>query len=723
MAKKTLIIAEKPSVGRDIAKVIAPDFDNKKNYLENDELVISWSIGHLLTLAEPARYDKKYKFWRKANLPILPEDFKITPISSKHSKEQLKVLVDLIRRDDVDTVVNACDAGREGELIFAYIYSYSKTKKPVQRLWLSSMARQAIKDSWNNLKPASDFTSLEAAARSRAESDWLVGINATQMATLQLSKLCLDTVSLGRVQTPTLAILAAREKEIQDFIPEPYWLVSADLQTLDSAATSFLGKYERGKKLTTKEEAEKLVNECSGKEAKIIDIKEKKTSEKPPKLFDLTWLQREAGNQFGFTAKRTLAVAQSLYENKKAITYPRTNSVYLVSDLAEHVSDYAKKIASPELKDAAKRLEDISPENFKEIFNDSKVADHHAIIPTLEDFDVSSFDESEKKLFDLIQRRTLAAFGEEAAALSTTITTEISGHKFHTSGKVYQKLGWRAVYSFSKKDDVILPELKTGDTVSNKKVAFEEKETSPPKRYSDASLLAAMQSAGKDLDDEELREQMKEAGIGTPATRAATIERLIEVEYIEREGKSFRVTPKGMLVVNLLSNDKKSSRLLSPELTGAWEKKLYEMEENEIKRSDFISSMKDFTKELLTGIETIKPPEDLVREAAKKETLGPCPHCGNPVVENKRGYSCWSKDDPGCGYTLWKRVSGKNLSKETIQELYKTGRTAEAVKDFRSKKGRNFDARLKVNYDKQAKKTTIVFDEDWAQEKPESKQT
>src|SRR3954466_6075817 len=546
---KTLIIAEKPSVGRDLTRALPGTFSKHEGYLESDEHVVTWAVGHLVQLAEPDEYDAKYKKWRMADLPIVPDEFRLE-VRDERSRKQFTVISKQLKRADVDDVVNACDAGREGELIFAWTYEKAGAKKPVQRLWLSSMTLKAIKDAFARLRPASEFDRLEQAARSRSEADWIVGMNATRAATIRLRSSFDGAVSLGRVQTPTLAIIARREEEIRAFVPEPYWLVDATFENLDDPRR-YGGRYHAGSqpRLKTLEEAEAIVAEVRDGRGEIPKRQKTKRSEKPPLLYDLTSLQRAANTRFGFSARRTLSAAQRLYEEHKVLTYPRTNSRFLPSDMIGEIKPIASLVGThKEYARGAAYVTGLDVLPLGRVINDAKVTDHHAIIPTNAEHRIDRMSDDDRRVYDLVVRRFLAVFHPDAVFENTRLETVVAERVFRTSGRVLIEAGWRGVYGeesldadrASDDDDSVsqqLPKLERGEDVSTESVAAEEKVTKPPRRYSDASLLAAMETAGKLVDDDEMREAMKDSGIGTPATRAAIIERLIDVGYIEREGR------------------------------------------------------------------------------------------------------------------------------------------------------------------------------------------
>jgi DNA topoisomerase III len=709
---KTLVIAEKPSVGRDLAAALPGSFKTSqdKTFIEGDDYVITWAVGHLVGLAAPDEYDPKLKKWRFADLPILPERFKLVPNDEK-SRKQLKAVHKLIARDDVDQIVNACDAGREGELIFAYLYETSGATKPVQRLWLSSMTRKAIEEAFERLRPGEEMQRLEAAARSRSEADWVVGMNATRAASIRLRAAFDGAVSLGRVQTPTLALVARREEEIRAFKPEPYWLVEAAF--LADPDRAYRGRYLGGKRID-EELAARIVEECREGAGEITKLEKKEERERPQLLYDLTSLQRHANTLFGFSARRTLAAAQRLYEEHKAITYPRTSSRYLPSDQIPEIKPTAELVGhNDQYRRASEYVVSLDELPLGRVVNDEKVDDHHALIPTKAEHDLSRMGSDEVKVYDLVAKRFLSVFHPEAVFERTRVETTVREHVFRTSGRRLLEAGWKAVYGEEADDgqrgdddtggDQMLPKLEQGEAVKVTEVESLRKETQPPRRFTEASLLGAMETAGKDIEDAELREAMKESGIGTPATRAAIIERLIDVGYIERDGRALVATDKGIQVIRLLG----SHPLTSPELTGDWERRLGLIEQGEDSRPAFMDDIAKFATETVAELDKLK---DVKIERAN---LGPCPVCGRDVIENRKGYSCWSREDPGCGFVIWKKKAGKILPVSVVKELMATGKTEKQVTGFRGRSGRTFRAKLKLEQGDDGK-WRVEFDEEWA---------
>ena len=721
----TLVVAEKPSVGRDIASALPGSFKQAKDktYLEGDDYLITWAVGHLVGLAEPEAYDPKLKKWRFADLPIVPEKFKLVP-NDERAKKQLNAIHRLMAREDVDVVVNACDAGREGELIFAYVYETAKVKKPVQRLWLNSMTRKAIEEAFTHLRPGEEMAQLEAAARSRSEADWLVGMNATRAASIRLRAAFDGAVSLGRVQTPTLALLVKREQAIRDFKPEPYWLVEAKFSADESRR--YAGRYLGGKRIA-EDEAAKIVREVEGQQGEITKLEKKEERELPQLLYDLTTLQRHANTLHGFSARRTLAAAQRLYEEHKAITYPRTNSRYLSGDLVAEIKPTAELVGhNQQYRKGAEYVVALESLPLGRVVNDEKVTDHHALIPTRSEHDLSKMGGDELKIYDLVAKRFLAVFHPEAVFERTRVETTVATHAFRTSGRVLLVAGWKAVYGAEVDSgeaadddtggDQLLPKLEQGEQVQTDVVESLRKETQPPRRFTDASLLGAMETAGKDIEDVELREAMKDSGIGTPATRASIIERLISVGYIEREGRALVATEKGMQVIKLLGEH----ALTSPGLTGEWEHRLGRIEHGDESREGFMSDIAKFAQDTIEELDKLKGVK------IERANLGACPVCGRDVIENRKGYSCWSREDPGCGFVIWKQKAGKTLPPSVVKELIESlrlsieagedppvGRTTKPVTGFRSRAGRSFRAKLALQQNDEGK-WRVEFDEDWA---------
>ncbi len=723
------MIAEKPSVGRDLAKILTGPFAKGEGFLEGPDHVITWAVGHLVQLADPEEYDPKFKKWRMADLPIVPPRFKLV-VRDERSKKQMSVVNKQLHRKDVGEVINACDAGREGELIFAYLFEKAKADKPVRRLWLSSMTGSAMRDAFSRLRPAAELQSLEQAARSRSEADWIVGMNSTRAATIRLRSSFDGAVSLGRVQTPTLAIVARREEEIRAFKPEPYWLVDARFEPSGDGGRTYGGRYHAGAKprVATEAQARAIVAAVSDRPGSITKVEKRKQIEKAPMLYDLTSLQREANTRFGFSARRTLGAAQRLYEEHKALTYPRTNSRFLTTDMVEEIKPTAEIVGRrAEYREAAGYVTGLDLLPLGRVVDDAKVTDHHAIIPTRADHLLEKMNDDDRRIYDMVARRFLAVFHPDAILENTRVETTVAEHVFRTRGKVLVFPGWRAVYlampdsakasaaaepkaaSGEDEDELEsgeLPKLEQGEPTRTLEVGDLAKMTKPPRRYTDASLLGAMETAGRLVDDEELREAMKDSGIGTPATRASIIERLIDVGYLERDGRALVATEKGRNVIRLLGEH----ALTSPDLTGSWEHRLGRIESGEEERSRFMEDIAGFARETIEELDA-----KLKDVRIPRANLGPCPVCGHDIVENRKGYSCWSRDDPGCGFVIWKAKAGKTLPLVVARELIATGRTVKPVTGFKGRSGRSFRAKLALMQTEDGKWRT-EFDEPWARE-------
>jgi DNA topoisomerase III len=689
-----LIVAEKPSVGRDIANALGRH-RRGRGALVGEGWTVTWALGHLAELAPPDAYGEQYKKWRLEILPILPERFKVR-VNHK-TREQFAVVKGLLQDPSVTEVVNACDAGREGELIFAYLYGLSRCKKPVSRLWISSLTPEAIREGFASLRGGRSMKPLEDAARSRSEADWVVGMNATRAYSVRFSRPG-NVLSVGRVQTPTLRLLVQREKEIEDFKPERFWTVHARFARGEDSYDGvwFRNKQNRLKEKDAAEEVAAKVRVGTG----LVRKAEKKTAtEKPPLLYDLTELQRNANARFGFTAERTLRAAQNLYEERKLITYPRTSSRYLSKSLVGSLKERIDATtALPGLAAFAEKLLNLPklPVN-KRVVDDAKVTDHHAIVPTGKRLS-GDLPPDEAKVYDLVARRFLAVFFPPARFENSTVVTEVRKETFLSKGRVVLEAGWRALYpdgvgGKKEKEPPVLPSISVGQEWAVAKVGVKEGETKPPPRYSEAALLGAMETAGRFVEDEELRQAMKESGLGTPATRAAIIERLIRVGYVEREKKMLVPTDKGRALISLLGQ----SPLSSPEMTARWERRLAEMERGAERRPDFMSDINGFVTKLVEEVRGMQG-EKLAAPSSRRMPLGACPKCGSPVVETRKAYSCSAWKTSGCDFAIWKQVSGKRLSEAQARQLLTKRRTGQ-LKGFKSKAGKPYAAALKLDGD------------------------
>jgi DNA topoisomerase-3 len=685
---KTLIITEKPSVARDIARSLG-GFNAGKESLESKDTIITWALGHLVSLAEPEDYDKKYRFWLLERLPIIPDNFKLRVIPKTASR--YRFIASMLERDDMAKVVNACDAGREGELIFRYICQEAKCKLPIQRLWLSSMTDSAIREGFRHLRPGEELELLAQSAKCRSEADWLVGINATRAFTRRFGML----LSVGRVQTPTLAILVKRELEIQAFVPETYFELFA---TFRAESGDYQGKwFTRGADFFSNRQAGEAVEaKVRGKPGMIASLERKESTQLPPLLFDLAELQRECNRRFGFFARRTLDIAQSLYEKHKLITYPRTDCQYLSSDMVPQLPSVIGNVASGEWEEFAHELLALPKLPLsKRIIDDSRITDHHAIIPTLSKPKISTLKPEEQKVFDLIVRRFLSVFFPPARWENTRLVTEVEGESFRSEGKKLLEIGWLKVYDRPSREE-LLPDLQKGEQVVTRETRLEEKQTTPPPRYNDATLLSAMEGAGKMLDDEELRQAMKERGLGTAATRAAIIERLIEVEFVARDAKTLVPTTKGIELIRRMEMIS-LPELTSPELTGNWERKLLLMEKGQIPALEFMGEIIQLTREVVDKVKNTEGVEAF--RQAVNEPLGVCPLCAGEVRETKMAFSCSNWKEKGCKFAIWKRVASKTLTRGQATELLTKGRVGPLF-GFRSRAGKPFRAVLVLQREK-----------------------
>ena len=692
---KKLIIAEKPSVAADIARALG-GFTRQGDYFESDAYVLSSAVGHLLELAVPEKYDVKKGKWSFARLPLIPPHFDLSPIDK--SKERLNLILRLLKRKDVSGLVNACDAGREGELIFRYLVQHAKANKPIERLWLQSMTQQAIRDGFSKLRADREMLPLADAAKSRSEADWLVGINGTRAMTAFNSKeggFYLTTV--GRVQTPTLAILVEREDKIRAFTPRDYWEVHA---RFGAKAGEYGGRWfdpefkkdddaeRKAERLWSADDAAAIVAACRGKKG-VASEETKPATQLSPLLFDLTSLQREANGRFGFPARMTLSLAQALYERHKVLTYPRTDSRALPEDYLPTVKDTLKALGETNaFSSFAKQiLKQGWAKPNKRIFDNTKISDHFAIIPTLQT--PKHLNEAEQKLYDMVVRRFLAVFYPAAEYLQTTRITRMdansTAHLFKTEGRVLQSAGWLAVYGRAAgEDNQNLPAIEPGEKVPVLEVSAQANQTKPPPRYTEATLLSAMEGAGKLVEDDELRAAMEAKGLGTPATRAATIEGLIREEYVNRDGRELVPTPKAFSLLFAL-HMLHIVELASPELTGEWEHKLKLIEAGKLKRDEFMKEISELVRKVVTVIKTGEIPDVVYATVPAK-----CPKCGGVVQENYRKFQCQK-----CDFSIWKVTSGREWSPEEVAELI-TKRVIGPLTGFRSRMGKPFAAVVRL---------------------------
>nr|WP_315464575.1 DNA topoisomerase III [uncultured Rhodoferax sp.] len=731
---KTLVIAEKPSVAQDIVRALTPvagKFEKHDEYFESDTYVVSSAVGHLVEIQAPEQYDVKRGKWSFAHLPVIPPHFDLKPVDK--TKTRLNAVVKLAKRKDVGQLVNACDAGREGELIFRLIEQYAggakPLGKPVSRLWLQSMTPQAIRDGFENLRTNAQMQPLADAARCRSEADWLVGINGTRAMTAFNSRdggFFLTTV--GRVQTPTLSVVVEREELIRKFVSRDYWEIHA---TFAAQAGEYPAKWfnpahkkdaddaeKKADRVWTQAEAKAIADAVRGQPATVTE-ESKPTTQASPLLFDLTSLQREANGKFGFSAKTTLQIAQSLYERHKALTYPRTDSRALPEDYVPVVKKTFEMLADSDMRHLAPHALTALNNNYirptKRVFDNAKVSDHFAIIPTLQA--PSGLSEAEQKLYDLVVRRFMAVFFPSAEYQVTTRITTAAQHAFKTEGKVLVKPGWLAIYG--KEAAAEVEDAKEGDKGQNlvpvapgEKVKGDPVEpkglkTKPPARYSEATLLGAMEGAGKTVEDDELREAMQEKGLGTPATRSSIIEGLIAEKYMLREGRELIPTAKSFQLMTLLRG-LDVQELTKAELTGEWEYKLSQMEQGKLSREKFMAEIAAMTEHMVRKAkeydrDTI--PGDYATLAA------PCPNCGGIVKENYRRYTCTGADghSEGCGFSFGKSPAGRTFELAEVEQFLRDKHIG-PLDGFRSKAGWPFVAEMVIKFDEETKNYKLEFD-------------
>ncbi len=696
MSKK-LIIAEKPSVAADIARALG-NFTKETDYFENDEYVLSSAIGHLLELAVPESYEVKRGKWSFDHLPVIPPYFDLNPIEKTATR--LKLLIKLIKRKDIDTLINACDAGREGELIFRYIIRHAGIKKSIKRLWLQSMTPSAIREAFSKLLDDSEVQPLAEAATSRSESDWLVGINGTRaMTAFNSQEGGFHKTTVGRVQTPTLAILVEREEAIKKFIPKDYWEIHATFSTDND---HYKGKWfdekfskdkenseARAERIWDQHKAETIKIKCQGKPG-IVSEESKPAKETCPLLYDLTSLQRDANSRFGFSAKTTLGLAQTLYEKHKVLTYPRTDSRALPEDYIATVKDTLRSLEKTQYGVFARQVLDSDWVKLnKRIFNNTKISDHFAIIPT--SLEPKKLNEIETKLYDLVTKRFLAIFYPAAEFLVTTRITRVEGEPFKTEGRIMINAGWQAVYgkslmSDNNSDSIVLPAVNADKPVITEEIKVILNQTRPPARFNESTLLSAMEGAGKLVEDEELRAAMSDKGLGTPATRAAIIEGLVSENYLQRIGRELHPTAKAFSLITLLRG-LKIPELISPELTGDWEFKLRQIEQGKLKREMFMTEIAEMTKHI---VEQAKNHRGKTISGDFAILKVPCLKCGGVIHETYKKFQCQQ-----CDFALWKILAGRQFEVEEMETLISQGEVG-PLQGFRSKMGRLFNANIKL---------------------------
>jgi DNA topoisomerase-3 len=710
---KTLIIAEKPSVAADLARALGK-IPKKGDHFENDEYVISSAVGHLVELLMPEDIDKKqYGFWRLEMLPIIPEKFGLKPI--EQSKERYDALKKLLARKDIELVINACDAGREGELIFTYLYQLTKSKLPVKRAWMQTMTADGIRTAFQNLRDGEQMRGLADAARCRSESDWLIGINGTRALTKRMfGSRAGNVASVGRVQTPTLAIVYARELEIRNFKPRAFWRVTAAFAI---AKGVYEGVYQRPNfkkaeddehdridRIWEKALADAVYAACQGQPPAAVSEEKKGSTQAAPRLYDLTTLQREANNRFGISARRTSQIAQALYERHKVITYPRTDSRALPEDYIPTCRQTLDNLGGELGTHAKKVLAEGWLKPNKRIFNNAQISDHFAIIPTVE-ANPATLDEFEAKIFDMIARRFVAAFHPSAEFDITTRHSVVAGHSFKTEGKVLTFPGWLAVYGKTTveddaEDSKALPALDAADgkppQATTAASELHAEATKPPPRYTEATLLSAMEGAGKLVEDEELAEAMKERGLGTPATRADTIDGLINSRYMERAQRELIPTAKAEQLLQFLTAVK-AEEITSPAMTGEWEYKLRQMEQKKFTREKFMAEVVSQTKGMVNRVKKFEEDDSVARVT---DILSPTD--GLPLRETLRGY----KSQDGL-FMVYKVIGNRKMDETEVRDLVVKGQIG-PIDGFRSKAGKPFSAVLR--YNPEEKKIEFVFD-------------
>ncbi len=711
---KTLIIAEKPSVAKDFVQALPGKYQNQKSYFEGPEYIITFAVGHLVTICTPPEIDEVHKSWSLDNLPILPDVFPLKALDN--SKSQLSTIKKLISRKDVGEIINGCDAGREGELIFRYILSFIGDKKlkgkKLSRLWLQSMTKEAILDGIHHLRSDGEMKNLESAAICRSEADWLVGINGSRALTSFKSRFGgFKLTPCGRVQTPTLSMIMDREKERDEFVPQPYWEIEAQFELKNGG---YKGKWidpefkkdelmphGRQDRIWKKERADEIEKKCVGKEGEVSETS-KPSTQNCPMLYDLTSLQREANARFGLSAKATLDITQKLYDRHKMVTYPRTGSRHLPEDYVKGVKNTIGILAGGNLGSHAQTILDnkwITPT--KKIFDNSKVTDHHAIIPT--NIIKGDLNDFEAKIYLMILQRFLAIFFPPAKFLNTTRLTVVEGETFKTDGKVLQDPGWRIVYGLSEKEDSILDPIEDQKTALTKEVEILPNETKPPPRFTESTLLSMMESAGKLVDDEDLRDAMKDMGLGTPATRAAIIEGLIKDKYVVRQGKELVPSAKATELMETIAA-MKIEELTSPEMTGQWEYKLEQISQGKISREEFMQGIRDLAKSIVKKVKGFDENADKNKEKLFTDEI-----TGLDVYETLSFYESENEK-----IKIRKFLGGRAISHEEVKTLLAEKKLG-PLTGFISKAGKPFSAMIKLKPDYRVE---FVF-EDQNAEKPD----
>ncbi len=686
-----IILTEKPSVAKDIARVLKLT-EKKDGYFINDTYAVTWAFGHLVRLVDPDRYDPSFKKWFFPQLPIIPESFQIEPSQDNGAQKQLNIIKQLFNAEATTEIICATDAGREGELIFRYIYVLSGCDKPIKRLWISSQTDAAIRGGFDKLKSGEEYEPLYDSARSRSEADWLIGINATRAYTLRFSQNNQGIMSVGRVQTPVLKMIVDRYIANRDFKSETFYEIALPILHDNGG---FEGRWLTAageSRLLDKKEAQAVCDRVASVErGHILSLIQKQKKESPPLLYDLTELQKEANRKFKFSAEKTLELAQALYEKHKILTYPRTSSRYLSQDLKpqipqllstlEKIAPYGEWVASIG-----------TPTYPKRVFDDAKVTDHHALIPTENPIRLDQLNREERMIMDLVLKRFIAVFLPDCEKDTTEILSQFGEDRFRSNGVIMTTPGWRQVYlkdAADKDEDKadaegLLPNVAEGDVIGHLDPELQTKKTKAPSLHNEASILAAMETAGKQIEDEDLREAMKDCGLGTPATRAQILERLVKVDYITKQKNRLIPTEKGLYLIDCIQNPS----LLSPEMTGEWERKLTLMRSKAYPREEYMKEVQDFAREIVGALK----PTSLLPTTESEEGWK-CPLCQGDIVENSKAFGCSNWREKQCTFTIWKSVASKALDQAAVKALLETGKT-EKISGFMSKAGKPFDAVL-----------------------------
>lgn len=684
------IFAEKPDMAKRIASAMSSRPIKQAHYYEvnynNEEYAVTWGYGHLCELYDVKDYTSDAK-WTKDNFPFFPEKFKlkiksgINQQQTKTNKEHFNEIKSLFNNSKY--IINATDADREGELIFAYTYELMQCKTPWKRLWLNSTQNDAIRTALSNLKDSASMIALQNAARCRSQADWLIGINATVLSTLSFGGYK-NVMNVGRVQTPTLAILVNRENEITNFKSEPFWTIKGNFSTLSNE--KYIGELKKPDKIFDKEEALVLFTKVKNGKARITKCEKKPEHKSPPLLFDLNALQMQANSDFGFSAQKTLDIAQKLYE-MQYLTYPRTTSKYLPKDLRQTVFDVLDSMQG-EYATWANKTKTTRNSVVKPYFDDSKVESHYAIIPTTK-FPTDLTDD-EEKIYSLVAKSIIRIFYPDAVFNKTSIITDVSGYEFGTNGSSLMQLGWMEVGE-KVKDDTLVPDVKIGDDIINEKMEMVEGKTEPPKRYTDKTLLKIMETAGKLVDSEELRLLMKDSGLGTPATRAGIIEKLIKTGYIERNKKTLIPTEKGIYLIHNLPCEE----LKSPEMTGVWEKRMNLVEQGKDNLVSFMQDIEKQTEKICKSINEKGTSDDVKPFVMQNTEYGKCPLCGGSVIKTKWGYGCSNYHTTKCSFSISGTICGKKMTEANVKNLLSKGTTGR-ISGFKSKAGKSFSATIKL---------------------------